>query len=115
MATPDAGLARCVDGLQQVLERRLAGTVVRAGCAKRSERLVDRLINPMPFRGVARLERGLGLVPRRFEILDASLCDGQVALVDERLDIDRNLPESREITELRCGIGRRCKRKAVEG
>ena len=44
-----------------------------AAIPKRSERLVDRLINPMPLRSIARLERGLGLVPRRFEILDASL------------------------------------------
>ena len=42
-----------------------------------------------------------GLVPRGLEILDARLCAREVAFVGQKLRIDNDRPELREIAKLR--------------
>src|SRR5229473_3759 len=86
---------------EQIAEGLLAIGGVRGSGAQGLEGAVDRLVDLVPLGSRPRLQSCFSLVPRRFQILDAGLCAGEIAFVDERCGIRHDGPERRKVAEFR--------------
>ena len=75
----------------------LVASGARSASSARSMRLVD----GVPVGGGARLQGGLRLIPLGLEILDPRLGFREVALVEQRRDVDDDGAERRQVAELR--------------
>ena len=88
---PDLSLcAHVVDFLEKISQRLLAFDSVRSTRAQCRQCAIDCFIDDMPVGCRARLQGRLRLIPRGFEILDACLRAGKIALVHQGRGIGDN-------------------------
>src|ERR1700687_5360306 len=87
---------------EKIAQRLLATGGVWGAGAHGLERALDRLVDLVPLGSRPRLQSCFSLVPRRFQILDAGLCAGEIALIDERGGVRDDGPERRKVAKFRC-------------
>jgi hypothetical protein len=91
---------RIHDG-QQFCDGLLAFGGIGRARAKGFECTVDRLVDGVPVGRGARFQTGFRVVPLGLEFLDAGLGAGQIALVDQRGNVDDDGAERRQVAKLR--------------